>query len=122
MGARAMQLIDAVLVFLGLVCAGFLGGIFVVLVRLSRSRDKQYAGAMEAAERHHRALCAQLTATSTTLMEHAHLIGAGLAAEIQAMATAHRNDLRLAMRLPPVHVPGEQSRPAPPTPRGPTPT
>ena len=57
---------------------------------------------MERAEEHHRALCAQLTATSTTSMERAHLLASGLAAEIRAMAAGQREDLRLAMRLPPV--------------------
>lgn len=112
-----MQLIGAVLVFLGLVCAGFLGGIFVVLVRLARSRDKQHAEAIEGAERHHRALRSQLTETSATILERAHLVGAALAAEIRAMAAAHRNDLRLAMRLPPLRVPGEAPREEAPPPQ-----
>jgi len=105
-----MLVIGAVLVFVGLVVAGLLAGIFVVLVRLARGRDEQHAEAMERAEEHHRALCAQLTATSTTSMERAHLLASGLAAEIRTMAAAHRNDLRLAMRLPPLRAPGESAR------------
>ena len=107
-----MLVIGAVLVFVGLVCAGLLAGILVVLVRLARGRDEQHAEAMERAEAHHRALCAQLTATSTTITERAHLLASGLAAEIRAMAAAHRNDLRLAMRLPPLRAPGERARDA----------
>lgn len=99
-----MELIGAILVFLGFVCAGLAAGIFWVLVRLAQSRDEQHAEAMARAEEHHRALCNQLTAA----MERGHLLAAGLAAEVRAMTAAHRNDLRLAARLPALRVPGEK--------------
>ena len=61
-----MELIGAMLVFLGLACAGFLAGLFVVVVRFKRSTAEQHAEAMEAAEQHHRELRSQLPATSCT--------------------------------------------------------
>ena len=102
-----MQLIGAMLVFLGLACAGFLAGIFVVVVRFARSTAEQHAEAMEAAELQHRELRSQLTATTATILDRVQLVAAGLAAQLQATAAEQRNDLRLAGLLPPLRVPGE---------------
>ena len=105
-----MQLIGAMLVFLGLACAGFLAGIFVVVVRFARSTAEQHAEAMEAAELQHRELRSQLTATTATILDRVQLVAGALAAQIQATAAEQRNDLRLAGLLPPLHVPGEERR------------
>ena len=75
-----MQLIDAVLVFLGLACAGFLAGIFVVVVRFARSTAEQHSEAMETAEQQHRELRSQLTATTATILDRVQLVAGGLAA------------------------------------------
>ena len=105
-----MQLIGAMLVFLGLACAGFLGGLFVVVVRFARSTAEQHAEAMEAAELQHRELRSQLTAATATILDRMQLVAAGLAAQLQATAVEQRNDLRLAGLLPPLRVPGEEPR------------
>ena len=105
-----MQLIGAMLVFLGLACAGFLAGIFVVVVRFARSTAEQHAEAMEAAELQHRELRSQLTATTATILDRVQLVAGGLAAQLQATAAEQRNDLRLAGLLPPLRVPGEEPR------------
>ena len=105
-----MELIGAMLVFLGLACAGFLAGLFVVVVRFKRSTAEQHAEAMEAAEQHHRELRSQLTATTATILDRVQLVAGALAAQIQATVAEQRNDLRLAGLLPPLHVPGEEQR------------
>ena len=105
-----MQLIGAVLVFLGLAGAGFLAGIFVVVVRFARSTAEQHSEAMETAEQHRRELRSQLTATTATILDRVQLAAGDLAAQLQATAAEQRNDLRLAGLLPPLRVPGEKAR------------
>ncbi len=103
-----MELIGAALVFLGLACAGFLAGLFVVVARFTRTTADQQAEATEAAEQHRRELRSQLTAATATILDRMQLVAAGLAAQLQATATEQRNDLRLAARLPPLRIPGEE--------------
>lgn len=105
-----MQLIGATLVFLGLACAGFLAGLFVVVVRFARTTAEQHAEVMEAAEQHRRELRSQLTATTATILDRVQLAAGGLAAQLQATAAEQRNDLRLAGLLPPLRVPGDKAR------------
>lgn len=115
-----MQLIGAVVVFLGGACVGLLAGICVTLVRLARSLEEQHARALEAGEQHHRALRSQLQATTAAILDRVQLTAAGLAAQLQATAAEVRNDRRLAMQLPTVRVPGEAPNDEVPTPRSPT--
>ena len=103
-----MALIGAALVFVGLACAGFLAGLFVVVARFTRTTADQQAEAIEAAEQYRRELRSQLTATTATILDRVQLVAAGLAAQLQATAAEQRNDLRLAMRLPPLRAPGEE--------------
>ena len=102
-----MDLIGAALVFVGLACAGFLAGLFVVVARFTRTTADQQAEAIEAAEQHRRELRSQLTAATATILDRVQLVAAGLAAQLQATAAEQRNDLRLAGLLPPLRVPGE---------------
>lgn len=105
-----MALIGAALVFVGLACAGFLAGIFLLVARFTRTTAEQQAEAMEAAEQHRRELRSQLTAATATILDRVQLVAAGLAAQLQATAAEQRNDLRLAGLLPPLRAPGEQPR------------
>ena len=107
-----MALIGAVLVFVGLACAGFLAGLFVVVARFTRTTAEQQAEAIDVAEQHRRELRSQLTAATATILDRVQLVAAGLAAQLQATAAEQRNDLRLAGLLPPLRAPGERPHPA----------
>ena len=110
-----MDLIGAALVFVGLACAGFLAGLFVVVARFLRTAAEQQAEAIEVAEQHRRELRSQLTAATATILDRTQLVAAGLAAQLQATAAEQRNDLRLAGLLPPLRAPGERPHREAPT-------
>ncbi len=117
-----MALIGAALVFVGLACAGFLAGLFVVVARFMRTTAEQQAEAIEAAEQHRRELRSQLTAATATILDRVQLVAGGLAAQLQVTAAEQRNDLRLAGLLPPLRAPGKrphlEARPATTPPSG----
>lgn len=116
-----MEVIGAVLVFLLGACAGLLLGLYLVISRFIRSTEEQIAAAQERAEQHAGERRAHLDATAAIVMERMRLVGAALAAQLRETAAEQHNDLRLAVGLPAVEVPGRRAprRAAPSVPTAP---
>ncbi|MBK8252621.1 MAG: hypothetical protein IPK82_08125 [Polyangiaceae bacterium] len=123
-----MATIGTIVTFLLGACVGLLVGLFLqggqrielakqallqekMLAKQAREQAQMLAeqAANLAAEQH-----AETRAQRATLFAALHgqitLTGAALAAQIQETAAEHRNDLRLAQRLPPLTRPGEHAR------------
>ena len=108
-----MEVIGAVVVFLLGAAVGLLVALYLLAARVARSVEAQITDAAERAEAQitdaaERAAeqRAHLDATAAIVVDRLWLVGAGLAAEIREMAAVQRNDLRLAVGLPAVEVPG----------------
>lgn len=107
-----MELIGAVVVFLLSSMVGLLLALNLRVARLVNELATLGAGAAERAEVDAEQADAReqerrdhLDATAAIMLEHARLVGAGLAAEMREQSAQHRNDLRLAVGLPAVDVP-----------------
>jgi hypothetical protein len=106
-----MELIGAILVFLVGLSAGALVFLCLCVSRFVEAAEARHAHAFESEENRHRERLAHEDATTAIVVDRIRLVAGGLAAELRDAAAAQRNDLRLAIQLPPVHVPGA---PAPP--------
>lgn len=101
-----MELIGAILVFLAGLSAGALVFLCLRVSRFVEAAEARHAHALESAEDRHRERLAHADATTAIVVDRMRLVAGGLAAELREAAAAQRNDLRLAIHLPPVHVPG----------------
>ncbi len=114
-----MELIGAILVFLAGLSAGALVLLCLKVTRLVEGAEARHAQVLESAEQQHRERLAHADATTAIVVDRMRLVAAGLAAEIREATAAQRNDLRLAVRLPAVRVPGAPAPPRQALPRAP---
>ncbi len=119
-----MELIGAVAVFLLGSSVGLLLALYVQGARrnqLDEHAAEQRAAALALAEQQHSERRAHLLAMTAALVDRMQLVGAALAAEMRDANTQQRNDLRLAVGLPRVSVPGHGAKPRPAAERAPLP-
>ena len=123
-----MELIGVVIVGLLGACVGMLVGLFLQGAKhkqlaeqaiaqratartLAEQAGQQRAAALGLLEKQHAELRGHLMAMTTAIADRMQIVGSALAAAQREANAEHRNDLRLANRLPPTSAPGDQPPP-----------